>query len=249
MPRVRYRFLLSSLFLVCVVSVVAARDFADGMLDIFASESVPKPRAGQWFEFRLAFPVDPMENALSGSPLPALVEAEPIRIPIVPQQGKEKGQEFFITQPDFNPPVVWRTVPLRLEVEEISIEGIRLVLTFGGRSYPVTIDHVGDSAVDRFTGKFYYDLSQPEDRSFIYRLGGMDYEVTEVRREHESYGFVRWFCPLVPFGVVRYATRDVDLVLVGMGEGGGGGGERVFLSEGEVGEMVKPPLGLLYRER
>ncbi len=227
----------------------AALDAEPGVLDLFDPEAAAKPQAGQWLEYRVAFPVDPMENALSGKPLAPLIKEEPVRIQIAPQNDQKKGKgndpEYYIVQPDFDPPVSWRVLPLRLEIRQIGIEGIQILLTLAGASHTVTIDHASDSALDRYIAKFYYDPPQPEDVTLSYRLGDSDYEITVVRRHHDLHGFVRWYSPLVPFGVVRYATADVDLALVAMGEGKAPD----FLPDEVIAERLQPPPGLLYVEK
>ncbi len=249
MPKILFRLLITlmlTLPLAALTSNAPARGADADLLDLFDSEAAPKPHAGQWLEYRVAFPVDPMENALGGNPLPPLKQEEPIRIQIAPQNDKQKGKgketEYYIVQPDFDPPVAWRVLPLRLEIREISIEGIRIFITLAGYSHTVTIDHASDTSLDRFISKFYYDPPQPEDKTLSYRLGDSDYELTVVQRNHDRYGFVRWFSPLVPFGMVRYATADVDLALVAWGEGKAPD----FLLDEVIAERLQPPLGLLY---
>lgn len=207
-------------------------DMSGAVADAFAVAQAPQPRPGEWLEYRVAFPVDPLEHSLS----PGQGEVAPSgRTPMRITGGDEGELVFFV--PHFEPERVWRVAPLRLEVREVEADGCNVVMTFAGRSHELFMPKAagGGDGPD-----FYYDREESADARGEVRIGEHGYEVEETRRISERYGLVRWTSAEVPFGIVRFATPDVDMALVGMGIG------RAPDFPLEVRAEIEPPLGLLY---
>lgn len=180
--------------------------------DVFDFSQAIKPRPGDWLEYHIAFPVDPLENSLSPNPAPTPgVAAAPAAPP--PASGEADDSLPPAVQPAFDLAPAWRTVPLRLEIREVDDSGCNAELTFGGETVSLRLPASGDAA----EGSFHYGDGAETERQT--RIGGATYTVREIRRTGSGYGFVRWFSREIPFGTVRFATEDADLRLVGFGRG------------------------------
>lgn len=202
----------------------------DNMFDIAAARA---PVPGEWIEYRVAFPVDPLESSLRTDP----------EVRVLDDDGGEVvdlGEGYEIYKPSFDPPETWKVVPLRVEVREVTDAGCNVILTFAGTSHPLFLAR-DDGGAD---AEFRYGRPDAESggRQSV-RVGDGTVEVETVTRSGEGYGFARWFSREVPFGVIRFATPDVDLLMVGTGRGR----PPDFPLTVEV--EVQPPLGRLYTER
>jgi hypothetical protein len=192
--------------------------------DLFVPGSARLPKAGEWLEYRISFLVDPLENSLSKEPLPPASE-----------HGKEEGAAgHWISA--FEPPAIWRTLPLRLEILSTDGEAFQVRFTFAGT--------VAESILPLKPGPvapFHYPAPQPEDADVEYRAGNLVLAATKTRRyAGAGRGFVRISHPGVPFGLLRFASPDLDIFLVGFDEGS----PPEFPLSG--GNSPNPPPGLLY---
>lgn len=218
--------------LLCGMVGAVDADLSGAVADVFAAAQAPQPKPGEWLEYRVAFPVDPLEHSLS----PNRGEVAPTGRAPMRITGGDAGELVFFV-PHFEPERVWRVVPLRLEIREVEADGCNVVMTFAGRSHELFMK----KNVDGGDGPdFYYDREESADARAEVRIGEHAYEVEEARRISERYGLVRWTSGEVPFGVVRFATPDIDMALVGMGIG------RAPEFPLELRSEIEPPLGLLY---
>ncbi len=206
----------------------AASAAGPDLADVFDFSQATKPRPGDWLEYLVAFPADPLESSLrnAAGPLPAPPSADAAD----PDPGAPA--QF---QPVFEPPTTWRIVPVRLQIREVDDDGCNAELTFAGQTVPVRLDASPREAQAEFT----YDAGGEAER--VVRIGGAEYRVREVRRTGSGYGFVRWFSAEIPFGTVRFATGHVDVQLVATGRGAP---PDEFPSRSASG--IAPALGSLY---
>lgn len=171
--------------------------------DVFDPAAARRPEAGEWLDYLVAFPVDPLENSLRSDAVP------------FPGDGTDAMEDDFFPPPHSDPPALWRTLPLRLEVLQVDAAGVEVRVTFAGQTQDAVLPH--DASEPK--AEFRYEAPQPPDTQATHRLGDSQLTVNETRRHGEHYGFVRWSDASVPFGIVRFATENVDLILVGMGRG------------------------------
>lgn len=204
--------------------------------DVFDFSRAVRPRPGDWVEYHVAFPADPLENSLRTDP--ALIPG--IEANDSGAAGDAADAEVFdfhslaLLQPVFEPPAAWRIVPVRLEIREVGDDGCNAEVVFAGERRTIRLSAADHGA----RAEFHYDAGSEADRRV--RIGGDEYGVREVRRTGSGYGFVRWFSDQVPFGTVRFATGHVDVQLVGVGRGS----PPDFPLR--LSEVIEPPLGVLY---
>lgn len=180
---------------------------ADGVASLFAVAARP-PHVGEWVEYRIAFPVDPLENSLRSDPAPQPLTG------MTPQNAVEVDGQFYI-KPSFEPPEAWRVLPLRMEVRAVDSLGCEVMIRFEKERhlFHLPIDNGQPKA------EFFFDPPQEEEHRRTIALGDDEHEATVTVRRGERYGFIRWSGTDVPFGIYRFATEHVDLILVGMGTG------------------------------
>ncbi len=222
------------LLLVLLLTAPAAAADADGAdspvpLNFFDASRAPKPFPGQWIEYRIGYPADPLENSL---------QPDPAALPNSGDRGEvvalEDGYEIY--KPSFDPGASWLVLPLRIEVRQVTPEGCNVFLTFDGASRQFFLAAGGKEQEEP-----RYDApAEDADRRMFVTMGGEEYEVEMIRRDGDGYGFVRYFSPEVPFGVFRFATENVDLVMVGFGQG------RPPDFPLALDAPIDPPVGLLY---
>lgn len=178
--------------------------------DAFDPAAVRRPKAGEWLEYLVAIHADPLENNLSAPPAPAPA-APPL--PNRPEAESYGREHPYLAA--FNPPTVWKVLPLRLEIREVSGDSCRVAMTFGDEVRTLTLP----LAVDPAGAAFRYDPPQPLDRKSVHQVNGRRLEVDLIRREGRNYGFARLSSAELPFGLARFATADVDVILIGTGTG------------------------------
>lgn len=203
-----------------------ASDSALGVPDVFDPSVAKAVTAGQWLEYRVAYQVDPLENSLSTKPL------------LPEDAGTVDPVTGVPMRPAYEPAPVWRVLPLRLEVRRVEENGIQVVMRFEDQVQDLFIvSKRGGEPAD-----FHYEAPQPEEKTYFHSVGTNRYDVAVTRRHSPGYGFVRWASPDLPFGLARFATENLDLILVGMGEGDA---PEFPLADTAV---VLPPPGHLYGE-
>lgn len=201
--------------IVMSVCVLASLSFGGELpalpANAFDVSRAKKPGPGDWLEYRIAFPVDPLENSLSPNPA-----ATPLR-----EGGAvldiDGDTTVFIPEPSFEPSVAWRAVPLRLEIQDVLGGGCAAAVRFANETVRVSIPFF----VEPPKVEFRYDPVPGDavpERATV-DLNGAPLPVEVIRRTGDGGGFVRYFSPEVPFGVVRFATENVDMILVGSGNG------------------------------
>lgn len=174
----------------CLSAISAAAD----ALPALATGLGRPPRIGEWLDYILAYPVDPLENGLAASPLPPVL------------RGSAESGAYPL--PSFDAPEAWRSVPMRLEIRKIEANGVTAALTLAGRTRTVLIPLAGKAGADDD------DVSSGR---FVQRIGFDVMEVEVFRGEDAGGPFVRCVNRDVPFGLTRFSTRDFDLILTGMG--------------------------------
>ncbi len=184
------------------------------LADVFDFSQATRPRPGDWLEYLVAFPADPLESSLRGRPGASSAGAPVSAVPAVPVPGDGTVDFDAVARirPEFEPPVTWRSVPVRLEIREVFPDGCNADVSFAGERVSVRLSAGGGAQAE-----FHYDAGGEAERSL--RIGDREYTIRELRRTGSDYGFVRWFSAEVPFGVVRFATEHVDIQLVAMGRG------------------------------
>lgn len=171
----------------------------------FATHAARRPDKGEWLEYRLAIPVDPLENSLGPNPLPF-----PGRDSPPPVAGESLA--YFSA---FDLPTLWRSIPLRLEILRVDEASCRVRMTFAGHVSETTIPLFASTGAEAFR----YPPPQPLERREVRRIGERDYEGELTIRRGRGYGFARLSHPDIPFGLLRFASENMDLILVGMGAG------------------------------
>lgn len=220
---------------------VAGPNFADA----FAAESARKPVAGEWAEYRVAFPVDPLENSLrtDPAPLPGVEAASSREEDAKAGAGtlaEDTGEhEYEYIQPVFESEVGWRILPVRLIVEGLNDGEWSVVMEYEGGRETIQLP----AAEREPEAEFLYDRDGGGMKRLFLRIDGTEYEIDETRRFGSGYGFVRWFSRAAPFGIVRFATEHVDVMLVGRGDDARSAPEFPLRTP----DKIEPPLGLLYR--
>lgn len=220
---------------------VAGPDIAD----LFNPAAARRPTAGEWLEYRVAFPVDPLENSLRTDPasLPGMEAAAQTGSDAPAGNGPpaeayaEYAYEYI--PPIFEPAESWRIIPLRLEIQESDAKGCNAILVYGKGREEVYLPAAQHGAEP----DFLYDNDGGGSKQLSVRIGGADYAVDETRRSGIGYGFVRWVAAEAPFGVVRFATAHVDLMLVGQGNDTRSAPDFPLRTM----DAIAPALGHLYR--
>ena len=112
-------------------------------LPVALSGSKP-PRAGEWFEYIVAFPLDPLEHAIRQSinSKPSLQGKD--GIPSDPPSSPDEAitKEPYVPpppDPEFDPQLIWMTMPLRLEILQTSDTGCQAMMTYAGLRHEVHI--------------------------------------------------------------------------------------------------------------
>lgn len=197
--------------LICASGIHAGEPDID-FAGVFDPAAARRPKPGEWFEYIVAFPVDPLENSLRPDAAPP-----PPSDPAADQGVVMADNETFFIQPAFEPPVSWRQLPLRLTVLGPSddADGLKVRVTFEGETLEMVLPLLPPTG----NTKFHYDEPQPDPKRTGQRIGEHFYEVDVVRHTGEGYGFVRYTNPELPFGIARFATETLDLILIGTGGG------------------------------
>lgn len=157
------------------------------------------PQAGEWLDYVVAYRVDPLEHRLRQE-----------------RSGNRDPDPIDAADGAFSPfdvPPVWRATPLRLVVESVEETGCRATLIHGGVGREVFLPFAAAMP------EYRYDEPPPPAVRGRHRLGGVELPVDIVSRAGPNGGFVRYSSSEVPFGVARFASWDVDVILVEFGTG------------------------------
>ena len=185
------------------------------------------PRAGEWIEYVVSFPLDPLEHS--------------IRSGFAPNGGDQN--------PSFDPPQAWSSVPLRLEILKADGQGYQAAMTYGGFRQEVILPlfPAPDAAAGRTAPSdsgmevrgdipgerarlddVFAPPSQPADQTAFRKpeddrerhwLGDTAIEVDVARNSEPYVGYTRLTSPEAPFGLARFANSRLDMILVGVGAG------------------------------
>lgn len=191
-----------------------------------------EPAAGDWLEYVVAYPVDPLENSLRPIPLPS---------PLMPREHDPEHESqaspdapvsrFSPVLPEFEAPTVWRTLPLRVSIAGRADGGFNVIVNLDGNSSSVILP--------------FASARQPTgdpDGTANQKIGDMLYNIQVFRDSDPETGFIRHVSEELPFGLARFATPYVDVILVDMGSGE----EPPFPSTRVA---VSPPPGTLWSTR
>jgi hypothetical protein len=209
---------------------VDARSLAASAFRIFSGASDARPvRAGEWVEYLISFPTDPLEDSLRPAP-PAANDGA--------WRGPDEDSFFFPDiEPLFEPEITWRSLPLRLEIRAVEPNGCAVTMSFGPRREEVFLP-----LEQQFGVPLYYNEPQPATVMDQYVVGDLVFSVETVQRNAPGIGFIRIGSPDLPFGLARFATENVDIALIGMGDSGD---MPPFPLENPAG--LSPAPGALYR--
>lgn len=196
-------------FLLVLAAPAAAGDPGESVPDIFDPAAGRRPAVGEWLEYLVAYPADPLENRLGPHPLPPPAGKKP------PPKTRVVGPGLIIDEPVFEPGGAWRALPLRLIVREREENGYRVTMTFAGTARDLFLPATRPEK----PAEFRYEPPQPEPGNARHRVGDNDFEVRVTERRGRRSGFIRYFHPDLPFGIARFATADLDLILVATGTG------------------------------
>lgn len=126
------------------VAVMFALLFAAPGTPARGGESLPAlPKAGEWFEYVVAYPLDPMENAIRGIiglAKPTTTATPGSTLAMTPATADGVAVEMpppNPTEPAFDPEPVWFAMPLRLEILRVEHQGCRAMLAYAGLRHEV----------------------------------------------------------------------------------------------------------------
>lgn len=159
------------------------------------------PRPGEWLDYVACFQSDPLEHSLA---------------PHDPNAGATEAGDTRNTlpEPEFDTPVTWTCEPLRLEIHQIVEGGVRASLTYTGLTKNVFLPlprqekESGDGGVET-----------PSGETTRQQVGEREVEVEVGRGGEGATWYLRYVNRDIPFGLVRFACENLDLILVNYGEG------------------------------
>jgi hypothetical protein len=249
------RLALLFLFLVPLTAMAGEQPAAGmGELPFSVIRGARLPKAGEWLEYVIAFPVDPLEKSMRDFFQPADVPgtaADTPEPPPVPAENMPLSQIYLIDrEPVFEAPRDWYSMRLRLEITGVDQDGCHAVMRYENRqdvvAIPLDVDpaggksvideteeepHIdegvrGDAPVDPsqldelFSGIGEEERPEASVREFSSHWVGNRSISVEIERGGDMLAeYVRLSSRDVPFGVVRFATADIDFVLVDYGVG------------------------------
>ncbi len=234
------------LFFVCFTAMAAESPAVPvGELPFSAIRGARLPKVGEWLEYVIAYPLDPLEKSIRDLVDP---DESPANAP-EPLAGGENiplSEVYVIDrEPVFEAPTDWYSMRLRLEVTSVDGLNCHAIMRYENRRDEVVIPLTGDSSIvkdtaqespeeDTVSGDDPVDPSQldelfsgieeerlaPSVREFSnHWVGNRSISVEIERGGDVRAAFVRLSSRDVPFGLVRFATDDVDFVLVDYGVG------------------------------
>lgn len=201
----------------CCASLAAATAADVDVASLTSSGLGRQPVVGEWLEYVIAFPVDPLENSLRPAPLPpppSPLDTEPAD-PVDPAAAAaatdaQPAGRFSLAPPEFEAPVAWRVLPLRITIAGRTDSGFHAVVNLDGASRPVVLPAASPVAPSP---------GAAPDGTATQKIGDLFYDVQVFRDPDPETGFIRHVNAHLPFGLARFATPYVDVILVDMGSG------------------------------
>ena len=236
--------------LVLAAWIVLAQTAAGGDSPIPAFPAVPgakAPRPGEWLEYVVSFPLDPLEQSIRASIIPGSDDNERTQT-----HETRPTPRTATPNPSFDPPIEWGSYPLRLEILSTTREGCNAIMTFNDLRHEVflplapprdnasamaanqaairTPQVTGDAPIDNASLKDIFEdaaqqsaFADPENEPIRAKgqhwLGDLAIEVESECVLAPNTGYTRLTSPEVPFGLARFASDFLDLALVAKGMG------------------------------
>lgn len=249
------RFAALLLFLIPFMAIAGERPaLGTGELPFSAIRGARLPKAGEWLEYVIAFPVDPLEKSIRDfiEPTAPSNNAPSAPEPLASGENTPLSQIYVIDrEPVFEAPADWHSMRLRLEITSVDQDGCHAIMRYENRQdvvvIPFDVDPTGEKPIideteeppadeDDVRGDAPVDPAQLDElfsgiideeerpeasvREFSSHWVGNRSISVEIERGGDMLeAFVRLSSRDVPFGVVRFATTDVDFVLVDHGVG------------------------------
>ncbi len=121
------------------VPVAPANAGEPNLLEVFPKIKNAKiPKKGEWLEYVIAFPLDPLENAMH-----SLLAADPQTADQTAEQAQTKAAPVAasptVPSPSFDPPIVWKAMPLRLEITAVSPQALEADMVYEGLRQAVSL--------------------------------------------------------------------------------------------------------------
>ncbi|MDR1612208.1 MAG: hypothetical protein LBT97_05420 [Planctomycetota bacterium] len=183
---------------------------------------MPKiPAVGDWLEYRLAFPVDPLEDSIRRDIGSGEEEAESSSAAPTPGESDGGGDgasksSAHLFEPRFQPETRWNAMPLRLEILGAEPDAVRVMLTLPGFAHETSVPLGGMAG----TGVRHSEIGMAAIRDRQERrhtVGRREYPVFMERLDDPEKGYIRLVSSELPFGFARFASPHCDLILVDMG--------------------------------
>ncbi|MDR0361795.1 MAG: hypothetical protein LBJ46_03785 [Planctomycetota bacterium] len=206
-------------YLALCLMVVAA--FGD------ASEIRKIPAPGDWIEYRIAFPVDPLEDAIRDTLGEAADNATGGMTNGEPRDMRALGYDAGFS-PNFRPKQRWTVMPLRLEIKAVREGGLDVLASYPGFAHesflpldrsalPLPFVPGGDDALAGHASANPDAVVEKDFTRLLHAVGSRKYPVSLERCDDPGNGFVRLVSDDLPFGMARFASPHCDLALVAMG--------------------------------
>lgn len=197
-----------------------------------AADATKIPAVGDWLEYRLAFPRDPLESTIRRSLETRKIDIDALPPAEAPPSGdpeafREIGEldedpaappSGNLFSPRFQPERRWNAMPLRIEVREVRPDGLDVILTLPGYAHDAFIPLAGPPLPGVSDSDAGAAPSRPHRQpGLAHMLGKREYPVAMEWVDDPDKGFARLVSPELPFGLARFASPHCDLVLVEMG--------------------------------
>lgn len=206
-------------------------------ISAFAGAGDARPvRVGEWVEYLVSFPTDPLEYSLQPQPSPTMDDIADLDSDV--SASVAATDEMFFIEPSFEPEIIWCSLPLRLEIRAVEPNGCTVRMSFGSMRSDVFLPLEQKPGVP-----LHYDAPQPPTAASQYKVGDMAFSVETLRKSAPGLGFIRMGSPDLPFGLARFATDKVDIALIGMGDASDVPPFPLAIPDG-----LDPKAGQLYRE-
>lgn len=230
----------------CLILTTTAAGETLPVQTLLAVPGAKMPRAGEWIEYVVAFPLDPLEYSIRAQSTAGNGDAPAIA------EDADAAPSANAPHPVFDPPTAWGSNNLRLEILKVVDQGCQARMTYNGIRHEVFLplapppegvagqpqpsgpstpdmDVSGDAPIDNNHLADIFDDStqpasaaqanEPEHTRGKHWLGDFAVDVDIERSGDPHTGYTRMTSPEVPFGLARFANDYLDLILVGKGLG------------------------------